>query len=81
MDCIGYIDIFYEEIMAYVDKAKKKKDVCRIMPDGRFNICSDGTIRFNALVCSRRMGGNQTGVSAEWCENCKIERESKDGQK
>ena len=75
MNTVGYIDIESNELKRYFDAVEKKKDICRILPGGRFSILKNGYPRFDGLVCSDRMNGDQTGMGAENCENCKINRE------
>ncbi len=70
MNQFGYIDIENDEIDHYNHAVKKKIGICEILPGGRFALCRDGVVRFCGLVCSDKMGGRQTGVSAVGCRNC-----------
>lgn len=69
----GYLDIENDELQKYFDAAKEKAGVCRIPPRGRFAIVNDFP-KFDGLVCSQYMEGEQTGVSAETCRNCIIKK-------
>ena len=77
MPQFGYIDIENDELQKYFDAVQKKIGVCDILPRGRFSLRTNGVPEYDVLVCSEKMGGRQTGVSAEWCENCVLEREGK----
>lgn len=69
----GYLDIENDQLQKYFDAVQKKVGVCRILPRGRFALVN-GFPKFDGLVCSERMGGEQTGVAAETCKNCVIKR-------
>ncbi|MDE4297041.1 hypothetical protein PXK56_17790 [Phaeobacter gallaeciensis] len=72
---VGYLDIQSAELESYRAEAEEKRGVCRVIPRGRFSIRSDGTVRFDGLVCSPcDMGGKATGVGARSCVNCKLEK-------
>ena len=73
MSQFGYLDIENDELQKYFDAVKKREGVCRILPRGRFSLRLNGRPMFNGLVCSEFMGGNQTGIGAEHCENCLLE--------
>ena len=67
----GFIDISYDEIKKYLKliEESKRKEICKILPDARFYITSEGLF-FNTLVCSKKMGGKCTGIGAQYCKNC-----------
>lgn len=69
---IAMIDISHEAILEAAEQIKKKKGICKILPRARF-ILRDGdtNFEFNLLVCDNRMGGEQTGILALLCKNCK----------
>lgn len=69
------MDITYEVIQKYLEVVEKKKGICKIMPEGRFHVADNGLVSFQTLVCDDRMGGLQTGVSAEHCANCILKKE------
>ena len=73
-DHFGHIDIEYDEIMKYMKVIEKKKEVCKIMPSLRLSVTSNG-LKYDGLVCSPKMEGEQTGISAEWCKNCILKEE------
>lgn len=67
---LGYLDVPFSEIEKYMNEAKKKKGVCKIIPRARFSIV-DGDVFYDCLVCSTQdMGGKATGISASTCRNC-----------
>jgi len=70
----GFLDIPYDQILAYMKDVKKtnREDICKVVPRGRFNIESNGNIRYSGLVC-KDINGKSTGAVANWCENCKIQ--------
>lgn len=77
MSQFGYIDIENDELEKYHCDVQSKKKICKILPIGRFALKRDGTVCYDSLVCSNKMGGDQTGVSAKWCTNCKIKKPTK----
>jgi len=66
----GYIDIENDEIVKYLKDVKKKEGICRILPRGRFSLRRNGEPMYDGLICSDKMGGEQTGVGAIGCRNC-----------
>jgi hypothetical protein len=70
----GYIDIENDELQKYFDAVRKKVGVCEILPRARFSLKTNGAPTYSGLVCSEKMGGRQTGVGAEYCQNCKLGR-------
>lgn len=74
MSQFGYIDIENDELQKYFDAVQKKIGICEILPRGRFSLRRNGEPMYNGLVCSEKMGGRQTGVGAEYCENCLLEK-------
>jgi len=70
----GYIDIENDELQKYFDAVQKKTGVCEILPCARFAMILNDRPRYNGLVCSKKMGGRNTGVGAESCTNCFIEK-------
>ena len=76
MNHIGYIDIENDTIVEYLEKVKKKIGICKILPAGRFQITNEG-IQFGYLICSNKMGGDSTGIAAEYCKNCVLEQKNK----
>ena len=67
----GFLDIPFTELKKYWEAAKKKKKICKVIPQGRFNFNIGGKIVYTGLVCkSTDMGGKCTGVGADWCRNC-----------
>jgi len=75
MSQFGYVDIENDELQKYFDAVQKKVGVCDFLPRARFSLQINGAPVYDGLVCSEKMGGKQTGVGAEHCENCKLERE------
>jgi hypothetical protein len=70
MSQFGYIDIENDELQKYYDDVESKKKDCIILPRGRFSLSRDGWVHYDGLVCSEKMGGEQTGVACKWCTNC-----------
>ena len=68
------VDLPYRVLKEAIDKIEEKKGVCKILPSARFHILGklfgDYKWRFSCLVCSDEMGGENTGVGAEYCTNC-----------
>ncbi len=70
---IMYVDIPYKEIKKYVDSVKKKKNICKVLPRGRFNLEAGADFEYSSLICSSAdLPRECTGVGAEVCKNCKI---------
>lgn len=65
------VDITHEQMFKAYKLIEKKRGVCDILPSARFSM-SDGEsyITFDTLVCDDRMGSKQTGISAQYCDNC-----------
>ena len=74
MSQFGYIDIENDELQKYFTAVSKKVGVCDILPRGRFALRTNGVPTYNGLVCSDKIGGNQTGIGAEGCKNCVLDR-------
>ena len=69
---LGSLDIPSAELEKYMADAEKKKSVCKIVPRGRFAIFNND-VHYTGLVCSTYdMGGEATGVGAEYCKNCQL---------
>lgn len=72
----GYIDIEHEELEKYFVAVKKKIGICDILPRARFSLRNNGFPTYDGLVCSEKMTGRQTGIGAEWCKNCVLEKKN-----
>lgn len=70
-DTHGYVDIEWDQVEKMAGAVVEKEDVCKILPAGRFYLTSKG-LTYMGLVCSKKMGGKQTGVGAEYCNNCLV---------
>jgi hypothetical protein len=69
------VDIKHEAILEASKEIKKCKKKCKILPTARFNMLNGSTdITYSGLVCDDRMGGEQTGVGAEYCNNCRLKK-------
>jgi hypothetical protein len=77
MSQFGYIDIENDELQKYFQAVQKKVGICDILPRARFALKTNGVPMYDGLVCSEKMGGRQTGVGAEYCTNCQLEKEVK----
>lgn len=74
MSQFGYIDIENDELQKYFEAVNKKVGICDILPRARFSLVTNGGPIYTGLVCSEKMGGRQTGIGAEYCNNCKIDK-------
>lgn len=71
------VDIPYEAIEKAYKAIQKKKKICRVLPSARFAIMENNKWMFETLVCDDRMEGEQTGIAAECCTNCKQKNRQK----
>ena len=70
------IDIPHEAIIEAYEEIKKKEGICKILPKARFILRNNvDKIEYTCLVCDDRMGGKQTGIGAQYCENCLSDEE------
>lgn len=69
---LGYLDIPAEAADAFREAEAKKKGVCCQRLHGRFDIRENGRVVFSGLIC-KGLGGHNTGTSAPYCQNCKLE--------
>lgn len=74
----AFIDVPAETILKAAEEIRKTEGKCPFPPMARLGMYrGTGEFHFDTLVCDdRKMGGNNTGAGAQYCDNCTKENEA-----